>query len=455
MFKISLILLSIIICILIGLDSNFFREIPKKIKKTAFVEVKDEEQREANEILVLPSSTLQKEQKKRSHKIIEIDPYPELKKIIHQAQISYIEKDFNQSLEYYNRVIKQSSKSQDIRILKLFSMAHFRKASIYRYTLKKELNKIMDEYESIIKKFENRKEIELLKRYAKAQFYKANLSERDSALNLYDEVIRKFSQSSDVTLRKIYTQAQFNKSYITTGSDSLDIFNQIIENLKNQKDKKLLLQRYKAQQNKAYLLEQYFNQKDEAIEVYNDIIKEFSLDTGEYEYQEIVENALLQKSFLLMGYDDEEAMEMYDVIIKKYETDTRDGDILSTVPLKIEYSIINNIELSLITNNDDSSYRELAEKYLSNSKDSKPQLEMLEILKNAQISNQDEAFSSWQEKNREYIFENWSFEGLEHWNNQMEEGEEKSRIKGYLNEFVKHNDSSNSSTYTHLKQPIQ
>ena len=450
MFKFSLILLSIIICILIGIDSNFFRETAKKTERTAIVEVKDEEQREPNKVLVLPSSTVQKEPKKRVQKTTEIDPYIELKEIIHQAQIFYMKKDFNKSLEYYNRVIKQSSKSQDIRILKLFSMAHFRKASIYRYTLKKELNKIIDEYDSIIKKFEHRKEIELLKRYAKAQFYKANISERDSALNLYDEVIRKFSQSSDVTLRKIYTQAQFNKSYLTTGGDSLDIFNQIIENLKNQTDKKLLLQRLKAQQNKAYLLEQYLNQKEEAIEVYDDIIKEFSLYTGD-KYQEIVENALLEKSFLLMDYDDEEAMEIYDEIIKKYEETTRNSDSLSPVPLKIEYSIINNIELSLTTNNDDSSYRELAEKYLSNSKDSKPQLEMLEILKNAQISNQDEALRAWQEENREYTFENWSFEGLVHWNEQMEEGEQKSRIKSYLSEFIKYNNSANSSTYSHSK----
>jgi regulator of sigma D len=450
MFRFSLILLSIIICILIGLDSNFFREKPKSLKRTPMVEVTDEKYREPNEVLVLPSSTVQKEQKKRIQKSTEIDPYIELKKIIHQAKISYMAKDFNQSIEYYNSVIRQSIKSQDIRILKLFAMAHFRKASIYKYTLNKEHETIMDEYDAIIKRFKNQKEIELLKLYAKAQFYKANISERDIALNLYDEVIRKFSQSSDVTLRKIYTQAQFNKSYLTTGSDSLDIFNEIIENLKNQTDKKLLLQRHKAQQNKAYLLEQYFNQKEEAIEVYDDIIKEFSFYTGD-EYQEIVENALLQKSFLLMDYDDAEAMEIYDKIIKKYETATKNSDSLSPVPLKIEYSIINNIELSLITNNDDSSYRELAEKYLSNIKDTKPQLEMLEILKNAQISNQDEALSAWQEENREYSFKNWSFEGLEHWNEQMEEGAQKSRIKSYLNEFTKHNNSINSSTYTQSK----
>ncbi len=454
MFKFSLILLSIIICILIGLDSDFFREKPKRVKGTPTIEAQDKKRREPNEILVLKSSTVQQEQERRVQKSTEIDPYIKLKKIIRQAQISYMEKDFNQSLEYYNSVIKQSTKSQDIRILKLFATAHFRKASIYKYTLKKELNKIIDEYDSIIKRFENQKEIELLKRYAKAQFYKANISERDIALNLYDEVIRKFSKSSNIILRKIYTQAQFNKSYLTTGNDSLDIFNQIIENLKSQTDKELLLQRHKAQQNKAYLLEQYLNQKEEAIEVYDDIIQEFSSyerEDGEEEYQEIVENALLQKSFLLMDYDDEEAMEIYDKIIKKYETAMKNNDSLSPVPLKIEYSIINNIELSLITNNDDSSYRELAEKYLSNIKDTKPQLEMLEILRNAQVSNQDEALTAWQEENREYNFKNWSFEGLEHWNEQMEEGTQKSRIKSYLDEFIKHNNSANAPTYTHSK----
>jgi len=447
MFRFSLILLSIIICILIGLDSNFFREKPKKIKRTPMVKVKNEERREPNEMLVLQNSTLKEEQEKRVQKISEIDPYIELKKIIYHAKASYMEKDFKQSIEYYNRVIKQSIKSQDVRILKLFAMAHFRKASIYKYSLKKELNKIIDEYDSIIKRFKNQKEIELLNLYSKAQFYKANISERDTALNIYDEVIRKFSKSSNIILLKIYTQAQFNKSYLTTGNDSLDIFNQIIKDLKNQTDKELLLQRHKAQQNKAYLLEQYLNQKEEAIEVYDDIIEEFSSYEGE-EYQEIVENALLQKSFLLMDYDDEEAIEIYDKIIKRYETAMKNNNSLSPVPLKMEYSIINNIELSLITNNDDSSYRELAEKYLSNIKDTKPQLEMLEILKNAQVSNQDEALNTWQEENKEYSFKNWSFEGLEHWNEHMEEGEQKSRIKHYLNEFIKYNNNSQNYTYS-------
>lgn len=451
MFKFSLILLSIIIVILIGLDSNFFNEEHKKI-----IEIKKEEPPKASEEFIIERSTVKKEIPREVPKEIpnikKRDIYFEIQEIIKQAETAYHEKNFEKAIALYDTIIEKSKDSQEIKILRFFAMGHFRKASIYRLSFNEEMENIIKAYDSVITKFENRQEIALLKLYARAKRFKANISERDKSLELYNDIIRKFSKSSNVELLKIYTTAQFNKSYITTGSDTLEIFNQVIENLKNQDDKELLRHLYKAQQNKAYILEQYMNQKEEAVEVYDEIIKKFSSHEGE-EYRAIVDSANFQKSFLLMGQNDEGSMEIYDEIIKKYEKENQSNSNLDNLspPLRVEYSIINNIELSLITNNDDTNYRELAEKYLSKSGDTKPQMDMLEILKNAQVSNQDEALKSWKKENKEYSFSNWSFNELEQWNAQMEEGEQKSRIKSYLHEFIKHNESNAQQGYAHSR----
>ena len=77
---------------------------------------------------------------------------------------------------------------------------------------------------------------------------------------------------------------------------------------------------------------------------------------------------------------------------------------------------------------------------------------MLNILREAQVGNQDNALRVWQEENRNYQFSNWSFDELQKWNQQMEEGEAKTRIKNYLNEFIKHNSNAvDDPSYTHTR----
>ena len=444
MFKFSIILLSIIILVLVGLDSSFFNEEYKKIETKKIVEIRKEKIKKPDERFTTHTSIIEKKiEEKEILEVKKVNIHAKLKKIIEKAKR---ETDLKKAIEYYNTVIEQSKNSQDVEVLKLFAMAYFNKISIYKSSIKDNLSDIISSYDSIIQKFENRQEIKLLKLYAKAQFNKAYFSERDKTLNIYDTVINKFSKSSDIELLKIYTNAQFYKSYLTTGTDTLDIFNQVIESLKNTNDRNLLIKLYKAQQNKIYILEQGEDNNEEAIEVYDEIIKKFSSHQGE-EYQAIVDNAFFQKSFLLMGENDEESMEIYDKIIKDYEVENISN---TPVPLKVAYSILNNIELSLITNNDDTNYRELAQKYLSDKKDTKPQLDMLEILRDAQVSNQDKALKVWQEENREYSFTNWSFSELKKWNEQMEEGEQKSRIKSYITEFIKYNNNSRDN-YTHVR----
>lgn len=448
MFKFLLILSTITLFLLLRLDENFFNPEAKIMEEKSTIQTTKEEpiiqkKHDSHSILAID------EEIKESVSKIKVDEYAEIKEIIEKAHTSYGENQFKIALQYYNDAINKSINSQKIEVLKLFTMAHFKKASIYKLSQKENHKRIIESYNSIIQKLKNQKDIELQKLYAKALFYKADISERDISLSIYDVIINKFSNSSDGKLLKLYTDAQFKKAYLSSTDDALDIFTQIIDKLKNRDDKKMLKELFKAQQNKVYILEQNTNQKEELLELYDEIIKKFS-QYKEEEYQSILDDTLFQKSFLLMGQNDEGSMEIYDAIINKYETSNINNFNDSPIPLKVEYSIVNNIELSLITNNDDSNYRELADKYLNNKKDTKPQLDMLEILKNAQVSNQDEALKKWKEENKDYLFTNWSFEELKTWNSQMEAGEQKERISEYLNEFSKH-----SNIYHHHQQDYE
>jgi len=352
-----------------------------------------------------------------------------------------IKKNSNNIVEIEKKKSKEEIKEEKRKI------SGSKEESFQTSTIEK-IEKKVDKVDKVDKAIE-KNEIKTLKLYAKVQLQKANNAERDEAIDIYNELIDKLSQSSDIQLLKIYALAQFSKSYLTSGEESLEIYNQIIEKLKDREEKGLLKVLYKAQITKAFLLENYLEQKNESIEVYDEIIKKFSSYEGK-EYRDIVDNALFSKSFLLMGERDEDAIEIYDNIINNHERLLQSSATNLPIPLKVEYAIINNIELSLITNNDDSKYRELSDKYLSDNKDTKTQLDMLAILRDAQVSNQDEAMRAWQEKNKDYQFTDWSFAEIQQWNNQMEEGESKTRIKRYLSEFIKHN-SENRNSYEHTR----
>ncbi len=69
-------------------------------------------------------------------------------------------------------------------------------------------------------------------------------------------------------------------------------------------------------------------------------------------------------------------------------------------------------------------------------------MEMLDILKDARYKFKMIDQKSGKEKYKNYQFENWSFDTLKEWNEQMEDKEEKARIKGYIDEFIKHNQKS-------------
>ncbi len=336
------------------------------------------------------------------------------------------EEHYKKALEKYNHIINKLKNSNNIKKLKRFVGANFLKAYIYK-TYLKDNESAIKVYNNIIDKFKDSSNVELLKFYAKAEKFKATMLNRDEAIYIYDEIADKFKESSNIELLKLYVNAQNAKATLSIDeSDTIEIYDEIIDRLQDTKDMELLKELVDIEFSKAYLI----NNSDEAIELYDDIIQKLSPYS---EFKDKVSDALFAKSYIIAKEDKEASMEILDKIIDKYRDNKNRGSSQN-----FEYAVINNIELALVTNRDDREYRELANQSLLDIKDTKPQLEMLQILKDAQDINQDEAMERWKDKYKNYKFDNWSFDTLKEWNNQMEDREERARIKTYINEFSKH-----------------
>jgi len=357
----------------------------------------------------------------------------EIKSFFQEADNFMLKDDYQKAIEAYNKIINRLKNSTDPKLLAKFAKAHLLKAYIYRNYLENIENAIF-EYNAIVEKFKDSENVELLKLYYNAQTLKAYLLDKDDALDIYDQIIDKFANSTNPTLIKKFISAQYSKTYLSNSNDTLDIYDEIIKKLYNTTNKELLKELANVEFSKAKLLNDYFQNISDATDIYDDIINRFE-SYDDTEFKQIVADALFAKSYVLMSSNGEESMQILDEIIDKYKN-SKDTDLKRNM----EYSIINNIELALITDNDDTNYRDLADKYLS-PEETKPELEMLEILKNAKDCNQDEAFLEWKKKYKDYQFENWSFEELKRWSNSIEDKEVKARIKRYLNEFIKHDEN--------------
>jgi len=247
-------------------------------------------------------------------------------------------------------------------------------------------------YDLVIEKSKNSKEVEILKLFAEACFSKATLYyiypnyDIASAIELYDAIIDKFEKSCEKELIVLYAQAKMKQTQFGTKEENLVIYDEIIERLQN--DPK-----------------QRFGKE--------------------------IEELLFSKSFLLMGYDDEEAMEILDGIIDKYDKN-------QPLPDTVKYSIYNNIELAIITNNNTEEYIDLANKYMANSPDTKPLIEMLTIVQNACELPQDKEIEKWVEEHKDYRLTDWDFSELRKWVNKMEHPETQIRIVKYLEIFEQH-----------------
>lgn len=271
-------------------------------------------------------------------------------------------------------------------------------------TLLKKAEKLLDEskesealeiYNLIIKKLRAHSEPELLKHFATACMLKAFLYQiypnidQDAAIEAYTMVIDKFEKNNNPEFLKLYMGAKVQLARLLPLDEKLDIYDELIK-------------KFEHHQNSTF--------------------------------QKEIESLLIAKSFELMGRDDEEAMQILDKVIEKYQ----ERDANTNLPENIQFSILNNIELAIITNNENDKYIELAEKYMSNSSDTKPLIEMLNIIKNAQDLSQDEALATWKEEHADYHFPDWSFQELERWAYDIKDTETKARVTEYLNTFVNH-----------------
>jgi tetratricopeptide (TPR) repeat protein len=429
MFKIFLPIIVITLSILIGINSCSLDNSSKNNNKKE--SIKSSETLVKQDIQPIESIDKKTEYSVKKSVIIEEDIYSKIESLFQKADELTTPNRYKEALNIYDEIIIKLEVKEDIELLKSFSKACFFKAYIFKNYFQ-ENDKAIRAYNRVIEKFENSKKEELLTLYYNAQILKAYLVDDDKSIEIYDEIINKFKNFENIELLKKFASAQFAKSHLLKGEDRIEVYDEVIDRFKDSTEKKLLKELSTAQFAKAYMINDCFQNRQEAIEVYDEIIERFK----PYEksgFRQEVTDALFAKSFLLMGDYNQESMEIFDEIIDRCKS-CQDGVITQD----FEYSVINNIELALITNCDDTRYRDLAKEHLSQLEDTEPQLEMLSILRNAQDLNQDEAIERWKEQYKDFYFENWSFEELKKWNNRMEDSEQKERIKGYLDLFISH-----------------
>lgn len=281
-------------------------------------------------------------------------------------------------------------------------------------------------------------EIQALIKEANLLFQK---SKDDEAMALYYQIVKKTKNSKDPKILKEFVQAYLQiaflyKIYPNSDNDaSIEAYDMIINKFKDSNNTELLGAYINAKIQKSYLLS-----NEERLETYDELIKKFENHPNK-ELQKKVEELLITKSFDLMGKNDEEAMQILDTLIDKYKN--KQG---TPLPEEIELAILNNLELAIITNNDDDKYRDLANEYLSDSPDTKPLLDMLNIIKNAQDLNQDEALEEWKKRHKEYRFRDWSFQELRRWINKVEDKETQERVIKYIDAFENHKYNINPET---------
>jgi len=336
-------------------------------------------------------------------------PLPTAPTIIEKETTTIKEVVISKKQESNNSIQTDNNLSAEIQALFIKANDHFQNSQ------DEEAQNI---YSLIIKKVKDNNETKFLKYFAEAYRQKAFIFkiypsyDKDSSIEMLDVIIKKFENAKDIELIEFYINAKIEQAYLQTEEDSLETYDELIKKFKDQ-------------------TEPYFTKK--------------------------IEELLLAKSFALMGKNDEEAMEILDGIIDKYQ---KSGE--KTLPEKIRFSILNNIELAIITNNDDSRYRELADTYMNDSPDKAPLLDMLAIIRNAQDLNQDDALQEWKKNYNDYRFPDWSFDELRKWAYRIEDRETKNRLLQYIDTFENHKYqiSSNNTVYdpketTYAEQPTE
>ena len=169
---------------------------------------------------------------------------------------------------------------------------------------------------------------------------------------------------------------------------------------------------------------------EEAIKVYDSVIEKFDKSENEA-ILETVAQALFNKGVRLGTLEkSEEEIKVYDSVIEKFDK-SENKDILKQVSSawinKIEWQILLNKEL-------DTDTKSAIEKFSINTQFIM-KFEMLNIINNAKVSNQDKQINNWKEKYKDTKLENFGFDELKVWNEEIKNMEVKHRINHYIDIF--------------------
>ncbi|WP_428739944.1 hypothetical protein, partial [Sulfurimonas sp.] len=166
---------------------------------------------------------------------------------------------------------------------------------------------------------------------------------------------------------------------------------------------------------------------EEAIEVYDQVIKEFRGSKNEVLLEQVA-SAMFNKGVTLGTLErSEEAIEVYDQVIKEFR-----GSKNEVLLEKVASAIGNKNEILLINNKKIMDIKSV-KKYIYNKKDL-IKLSMIEILYNAQTESQDDEVKKWEENYQSGALDGWSFEELDKWSDTLE-GEVEAKVKKYLEVF--------------------
>ncbi len=299
-----------------------------------------------------------------------------------------------EAIKKYNEVIKLTEKSKDINILKTFAGANYLKAYLYFYYLEDDREAILA-YDRVVDKFKDSQDIELLKLYFKAQKYKLQLIDNPKdKMDIYQDISDRFEDSTDTELVEMYIFAQKSMAQnMKSLKGMVDIYNSIIEKTKYSDSKKLLKEQIEAQESKIDIFS-IQNRTEDIIDAYDEIINSFKDDDRFYSD---VSSAMLMKSYYITSIDKTQALDILDELIDREMEESN-----QETSINFEYSVINALELAIITDIDESRYEDILKENFQDRADIMAEYDMLKILQNAQYSNQDMALKDWENRYGDY-----------------------------------------------------
>ncbi len=342
----------------------------------------------------------------------------------------------DEALKEYNKIIDEFGQNKNEEVLEFVGNALINKA-ITLGSLGK-IEEEIKEYDKIVDKFWQSENETLLEFAGNALGSKGVrlgiMGQNDEEIIVYNKVIERFSHSTNEKLLVIFAKALVNKG-VRLGQiegkreEALVEYNRVITRFSESKNEKLLEQVAKALANKGFVLG-FLSKYQESISEYDKVIKKFSESKNE-KILEQVAYSLANKGLRLADLGKiEESISEYDKVIKKFSKSKNEN-----ITKIYESVLLNKIEILLISNQNIEDDLKIAQKSFNNNQNNMIKYKMLEILYNAQLTNQDTQIEEWKEQYKNIDLGSWRFDELDEWNDTMSDIEVKERIKRYIDIF--------------------